>query len=490
MKAGLRPSGLLMVVVSILLVLFGLWILSSAPKSPIALLRVLDAAGKPVAGAVITPEGMRTKSGPFSADWYNWGKGRDVPDTPVTTDKNGFASVPYPKYVFERIETGTLCLAVNHPNFVPSRPECVVSTALPAGAPWKDRFTEILDRIQHKTLFAHPDPIVLQKGAALKISVRPGSLSPKDAPMYAQISGKINLKADSWLRPEPGVLITQRLPDGNHSIRVVRVETNRMVWFSEVTNFTAVVGQTNELVVDFKPGVTVRGRLDDSVPRPVVNGRVIAHVWPAGLRPPQYPPQWHSWSPIREDGTFEITSLPPGDLELVAICDGFINTNGPGKYNFHYPQQFTLGTNDLDITLGMEPTASLQVHVTDDKGHPLSDAVVSAWPNTRYGDWSAVIVGQDCYKTTDTFSPDYDWRKWRMRHVDFKGTSDKNGVATVANLPVDTKRIAVEHPQFVLPAAKGSFGSRREAPIKLSPGTNNSIYLQLEPNGLSPIKHY
>ena len=39
------------------------------------------------------------------------------------------ARVPYPKYVFERIETGTLCLSVNHPDFVPDRPERIVATA-------------------------------------------------------------------------------------------------------------------------------------------------------------------------------------------------------------------------------------------------------------------------------------------------------------------------------------------------------------------------
>ena len=159
---------------------------------------------------------------------------------------------------------------------------------------------------------------------------------------------------------------------------------------------TAVSGQTNEVVVDLKRGATLHGQLDAGVPRPVRNGRVIAHVWPQGHKPEDSPPQWHAWSAIREDGSFDISSLPEGDLEVVALCNGFVNTNGPGKYKFIYPQKYVLGTNDLAITVGMEPTARLEVHVTDDQGKLLAGAHVSAWPNVRcYGEWAAVVLGSD-----------------------------------------------------------------------------------------------
>src|ERR1051325_10180293 len=141
-------------------------LIATAPNHPVALIRVVDSSGTPVAGAVIKPEGLRTKPGPYVSGWYTWmPMANGVPNPPVTTDKDGFARVPYPKFVFEQIETGTLCLSVSHPDFVPDRPERTVATAPPAGAPWRGRMDDLWKRIQNKVLLARPDPIVLRKGA-------------------------------------------------------------------------------------------------------------------------------------------------------------------------------------------------------------------------------------------------------------------------------------------------------------------------------------
>jgi hypothetical protein len=51
------------------------------------------------------------------------GSQNGVSDDPVTTDTNGHARPRYPKYVFEKIETGTICLSVDHPDFVLERLE-------------------------------------------------------------------------------------------------------------------------------------------------------------------------------------------------------------------------------------------------------------------------------------------------------------------------------------------------------------------------------
>ncbi|MDB6110817.1 MAG: hypothetical protein JWR69_2567, partial [Pedosphaera sp.] len=73
------------------------WLVWSSPRHPVALIRVVDVAGKPVAGAVIRPEGLRTKPGPYVSGWYGWMTGKNgVPNKPVSTDANGYAHVPYP----------------------------------------------------------------------------------------------------------------------------------------------------------------------------------------------------------------------------------------------------------------------------------------------------------------------------------------------------------------------------------------------------------
>jgi len=468
-------------------------LIATAPKHPVALIRVVDATGKPVAGAIVLPEGLRTKAGPYVSGWYGWRtEGHGVPNPPVATDQDGYAPVPYPKFVFERIETGTLCLTVSHPDYVPDRPERIVATAPPAGAPWRVRLQDLWDRIRHKALVARPGPIVLQKGAILKVSVPVGTAGSGDTRWFTQVSGLANTDTNFWSRPEPGVMVTRRLAAGLHSVRAVGLDSDGSAWFSEVVPITAVTGQTNDLVLACRRGITVRGQLDDSVPRPVRQGRVVTHVWPPGLKPEEDPPQWHAWAAVQDDGSFSIHSLPAGDLEIVALCDGFVSTNGPGKFQMRYPQKHSLGTNDLALTIGMEPTARLEVKVTDETGQPLGDVRVMTWPNVRYGEWSATILASDRYTTSDFLLAKPDQRMtWGQPVADFQGVSDSAGLAVLPNLPPDVKELAVEHPQFALPAVTGTDGSKhRQATFTLVAGQTNRISIQLEPRDRSTITHY
>lgn len=472
---------------------FIVWPLFSTPKHPVALIRVVDASGKPVAGATVTPEGLRTKPGPYRNGWYAWSAGFNVSNAPVKTDANGFAQIGYPKYVFEKIETGVLCLSVNDSHFVPDRPERDVAIAPPAGAPWRVWADYLKDRILHRQLVARVDPVVLQPGATLKVAMAPDSPAGWRSQLFVQISGVWNDDADFWLHPEPDVTLTRRLAAGKHTVRAVRFDTAGAAWFSDTVTIQAVAGQTNDLVLQFTRGVTLRGELDPTVPRPVKNGRVIVHVWPTGSAPQDSPPQWHAWAAVREDGGFEIPSLPQGDLEVLALCNGFVSTNGPGKFHMRYPQKHVLGTDDLNIAIGMEPTARLEVRVTDNQGKPVKGAKVAAWPNARYGEYAAVLLAQDCYITSDAMLSPLGKRYsyWTDRVPDFEGTSDDHGLAVLPNLPADVTQLAVDHPQLVLPAISSTWGDkRREASVKLIPGITNHTSFQLEPKDQSPITHY
>ena len=202
----------------------------------------------------------------------------------------------------------------------------------PTGSPWRAWADYLWNRIRLRAIIARPDPVVLQKGAILKISVRPDSLGPRQASLYAQVSAAWFDETDFWSRPELGVIVTRQLRAGPQKLRAIQFDSNGTVWFSDIISVTTVTGQANELLVDLKPGVAVHGRLDVTVPRPVTNGRVVVHVWPRGLKAQDSPPDWHAFTSVREDGSFDISSLPAGDLELVALCDGFVSTNGPGSF--------------------------------------------------------------------------------------------------------------------------------------------------------------
>jgi hypothetical protein len=267
-----------------------------------------------------------------------------------------------------------------------------------------------------------------------------------------------------------------------------------VTWFSDVVQVDTLAGAAHAVVVDLKPGATVHGELDSTVPRPVTNGRVIANVWPQAHKPQDSPPQWHAWSTVRDDGSFQVGFLPPGDLEVVVLCDGFVSTNGPGQSRMRYPQKHVLGSSDLAITIGMEPTARLEVRVTDDQGKPLKDAHVSTWPNVRYGEWWATILASDCYNTADGLKagPEAKAMGWfRSAPPDFEGTSDGLGLAVLPNLPPEVYSLSVEHPDFVLPAVVAPGGEKnREARVTLVPGRTNHAAVRLERREQAPISHY
>jgi hypothetical protein len=402
---GMRGRRIKVVVVFVATVAVGLlvWRGLKHPGNPVALIRIVDVSGNPIPGAVVQGEGLRTKAGPFSSGWYGWPNPPrgTVTNAPVTTDARGVARIPYPRFVFEKIESGKLCLRVSHPDFVADRPEREVDEGPPAGTPIRERFQDLMARIKNKAFIVDPQPIVLKKGGILKISVRETEKGSRDWPLFGQVSGNRDSTSNFWVRPEPGVIATRRLAEGMQVVSAVQFDPKGAAWFSEAHRVTSKPGVSAELEVDLKRGVTLRGNIDQRVPRPIKNGRVVAQITPSGHLRQDSPPGWHSWAKVNEDGGFEIPSLPAGDLEVVALCQGFISTNGPGKFNTRYPQRHVLGTNDLEIEIGMEPTTRLEVTALDDKGKPLADALVATWPNVRYGEWSSTIFASDLYKTED-----------------------------------------------------------------------------------------
>ncbi|MBL9173846.1 MAG: hypothetical protein JNL10_09950 [Verrucomicrobiales bacterium] len=472
----------------LLLPIVALWVFLQTPAPPAAFIRVRDPLGTPVPGAAVRIEGLRTKPGPYQGNWYA------CPEpfaAVVTTDGAGVARMPYPRNVFEKIETGTLCLSVDHPNFVPDRPERVVASALPAGAPVRQRLGDLWDRIRRHSVIVRPDPVVLKVGANLFFNATSGPVADP-ARLFVMTSGLDARDSNSWIRPGPGVIGTRRLAPGKPMLQVVQLDSNGVPWFSETMRVDAVAGRTNEVSVGLYRGSTVRGNLDAGVPRPVRQGRVVAQVWPEGFRPEDSPPSWHAWTPVDADGSFQLVGLPAGKLEVVVLCDGFISTNGPGRFSMRYPQVHALGREDLSIVVGMEPTARVSVRVVDEGGSPIRGARVVAWPNVRYGEWSATVVGSDLHNTAEFLMDPSGGRGWRIVPVpDFEGVADEHGEAVIPNLPATTDRLGVEHPEFVLPASgTPAAGMQREARISLVAGSTNRIVLHMEPKGRSPVGHY
>jgi len=89
-------------------------------------------------------------------------------------------------------------------------------------------------------------PVVLQKGAILKISVWPGNAMSQDARLFAQVSGVASEDAAFRTRPDPGVIVARGVSAGPRTVRAIQFDSDGSAWFSDVIPITAVAGQTNE----------------------------------------------------------------------------------------------------------------------------------------------------------------------------------------------------------------------------------------------------
>src|ERR1051326_5771120 len=116
------------------------WFTSTFLAQPKAAVAVVDAAGKPVAGAVIKGEGLGTKPGPTAYGWKSptgWGAHLDEPRVKlVATDRAGAAHLPYPRHLSKGVQTGSIKLLVDHPDFVPNHSERIVAMTCPRVLTW------------------------------------------------------------------------------------------------------------------------------------------------------------------------------------------------------------------------------------------------------------------------------------------------------------------------------------------------------------------
>ncbi len=154
-------------------------------------------------------------------------------------------------------------------------------------------------------------------------------------------------------------------------------------------------------------------------------------------------------APVQPDGTFVIDRFPPGDVQIVALCQGWTSRlvlapcppatkMQPSEADRHQrmAQVFHHANSEDEVTLAMEPTASLTVTLHSPLGLPVSDA--------------KVVVGTGV-----------DWRsggsEWPLGGNSFPSAlTDANGVARIDNLPIGQHSIGIVHPGLHLPLDQGS----------------------------------
>ena len=458
---------------------------------------VQDEDGKPIEGATVSSEGFRVK-GIHGADAYGWNKKLFGEPVVAVTGSDGKAMVKYPVMGIpeEKELTGALFFSVTHPEYATVRVQ-----------------TYYVDRREK--------PIQLTRGIHLEVSAYFGSNQQPVTDLVPILNEEGMIHTNDWQKLDNGVLAFHKMSPGGHILQLMGRLPSGEIVYSEDFAFTVEKGkeiskQPNpsnpdgvivsyqagkeiRIRLNMQPGIRLEGRLDDNVPRPVKNGRVLISVrakeFPAWNNyadiddilkkyPNVYP--WKSYRPIAEDGTFVFESIPPGGLDVIVHGDGFVSKSG-GDFSqrngsklekvpgFALPQAFSLVAPTTKIEVVTEPTATLEVTAKTKAGKPVEGATVYVNPDVvRLGG----IFGNMRQSSEEPFR-----NLPPLPDVPYFATTDKDGFAVIRNVPASDRGMEAYHPQYQVPLQEPTDWRDRYIRVTFSPGETNHYDLTLEPKG-------
>ncbi len=460
---------LAIVLVLCALILAGLLLLARGTV-PALQVRIVDETGTPVAGAVIRPDGIR---GTDTAH-YGWATNFAVKPLPVTSDSQGGAAIPFPRFIVERVRSVELSFGVDHPDFAHARPFVQVATPLRSTTPFVERFAFLFEEFR---LRGRVETITLKRAGALELTATLGGRQLPATDFHAQLASANGIFNSSFQR-DGNRLYTKRVPIGDFIVRAVCVLSGTN-YFSEVKSLVSNKGETNSLNLTLAPGRNLTGRIEN-VDGPVTNGWV-------NIRVVNHSPRvtgsgelitWADFVEIKPTGDFVVRGLPEGSLECVALCDGFLSENPPGARYSVQPRVFDFPATS-DIILPMRGSSAASIRVLNPEGKPLAGASVHFWPNIQWAKYWSTIFASDFSRDAEVLGQEQPWLSRQSKRV-FTRTTDANGTALIRELPPGSTEYLVEHDSFELPM--NSF-TRRYLPLKLLPGETNFAAIRLEKKG-------
>ena len=412
--------------------------------------RVVDADGKPVAGATLDPWAIQAEQ--FGQrPWRPPG----FPPT-ITTDSDGMAKITYPRLVdpVRKIPPTSVICRLNHPDYA--------ETFQMLGIDLSDKNDNVAT-------------LILPRGVQVEVTATSDDKALPVEHVYAAWNdGGLGTPNRRKISADGRLQLPRFLP-GPKDLLVAYVPTEGPILFSEFERTELKNDEKRGLRVTLKPGVIVSGRLDDRVPRPVKNGRMVGQVIS------RLNADWRDSATIKEDGSFTLGPFPHGDLQVIALCDGYIAQSGvapefvpearraQGGYN--RPQVFPLTKEKVELTLLMTPTVDCHVRVLDSEGHPAAGA--KCWGNPNVGWWNGGSQGycDRLYSSLERLTQPnlkFDSSKDRL----FFAETDADGRAVIKNLPPTEKGIALYYD-----------GMNRFVRISLKPGSQNKVIVKLPPKG-------
>lgn len=262
----------------------------------------------------------------------------------------------------------------------------------------------------------------------------------------------------SWVLNDNGSIESQAISLGHYQLLLVHPVKDGPTLFSDCLIFQFnEQDRINGVLLDdieMLPGTRVTGQLDPTIPRPILNGKVMAFHAPIALKGKEEFLIWNDWAPIAEDGTFAFASMPrEGKIQFIAFCDGWGAKNSGGPTGELVPVE----GSEMEVTLKLEPTFQAVVRVVDETGKPLPGVRVVFYPNQYVWERYSTILGV-CRPTIDfirsqlnlktTVDEDLAFQKALSR---FEGTTNDEGVARIENLPRRNQSLMFVKEGFVSP---------------------------------------
>ncbi len=375
-------------------------------------IRIVDQEGKPIQDAVVDPWLINEK--------FIW-PSKQVPRMPSKSMSNGIAKIQYPKVanLSEHLPVESIKITVYHADY------CDAKAVVPAG--------EANEK---------PYEIKLSPGVALALDAVDEDGEPVSKP-FAVLTTRMGALT-RWNRPTLNEANCRSMKPGNQQIMLVQPSEDGLHRFSDVLSCRFDLENQPEVKleeIELRPGIAVRGKLAESVIRPVIKGSVIAiqAPSPAGKTWDEDMPSlvFTSFADIHADGSFEFASMPnSGSIQLIAICDGWVGLQEE-KSSYIVGETFDVADEVLQVVLGMNRTFDANIRIIDKNGQPVAGINAACSPNqlhlkggvARLGqkfDLIAVLRGQ--IRNEINQAPTI--------HVPvFEGTSNLDGRLAIRNLP-------------------------------------------------------
>jgi len=417
---------------------------------------IKDEAGKPVTGAVVKAYAMRM----IEHDGHMfWNEEKHGAIKNYLTAQDGLVIVRYPsKSVF-----GPIVLTTKSVSFLV-------------------RHSDYVQKVVHFDLALDVDEpieqadVELKKGCELQLSaVDENGAQVSD--FGVMMAGPF--APEFWADDGNGGRRTSALSDGTWQTMLVKPQRDGPTLFSGLLPLRVRPSQALRMRnVKLSPGARIVGRLSSNVPRPVVGGYVstTSVPKPEGDSWEEHAPSltWADSVPITADGKFDLPSVPrSGVIQIIAVCDGWVSkTTIPESY-FVMGQLFNVSGTQVDVTLEMEQTGSLELLIVKPDGTPLESGEVSGWPNQKTYKGGSTYLGERFYSIksvqnqffpVDQQVPPYEGE---INHP-FIDQPVVNGVAVLRGLPIGkNEQCNLQHKEFRFPNEandrEGSFRFKLES---------------------------